>query len=197
MDPQKIQALKDLIKKTAIVVDINGIILSSGIKSSYYYDLKKVTFDAVGINLIADLLYDEISILGAKSVGGLEIGAIPIITSILVKGANERALKGFVVRKQAKDHGLKHMVEGDLKPPVVMVDDVLTTGASLNRAIEAVMNKGFSVNHVFCILDRRENNESNNSHYKITSLFRHSDFKPFIDAEKERQKTSILASRQG
>jgi orotate phosphoribosyltransferase len=80
------------------------------------------------------------------------------------------------------------MIEGDLKQPVVMVDDVLTTGASLNRAIEAVMKKGFSVNHVFCILDRQENNELKNSHYKIKSLFKHSDFKPFIDAEIERQR---------
>ena len=187
MDAQKIETLKGLIE-SAIVVDINGIMLSSGITSLYYYDLRKVTFDPTGISLIGDLLYDEISLLGAKSVGGPEIAAIPIITAILIKGASERELKGFVVRKQAKDHGLKHMIEGDLKEPVVMVDDVLTTGASLNRAIEAVMKKGFSVNHVFCILDRQENNELKNSHYKIKSLFKHSDFKPFIDAEIERQR---------
>jgi orotate phosphoribosyltransferase len=187
LDPQKVQALKELIQ-AAITVDINGITLSSGITSHYYYDLKKVMLDPVGLSLLADLLYDEIALLDARSVGGLEIGAIPITTALLMKGSEEHKLKGFVVRKQSKNHGLKYMVEGELKSPVVMVDDVLTTGASLKKAIETVTDKGISVKHVFCILDRQmADNELEKSHIKFTSLFRHTDFKPYIDAEVERQ----------
>ncbi|HET7147492.1 MAG TPA: phosphoribosyltransferase family protein [Candidatus Nitrosopolaris sp.] len=190
MDAHKIEALKDLIKEKAIVVDINGIILSSGEKSQYYYDLKKVMFDPVGINLIADLMFEEITLKGAKSVGGLEIGAIPITTAILAKSEKEHPLDGFVVRKHAKDHGLKYSVEGNLKPPVVIVDDVLTSGESLKKAIDEVMkSENVSVRYVFCILDREnENNVLKHRHYPYTSLCKHSDFKPFIDAEIEKQK---------
>jgi orotate phosphoribosyltransferase len=138
------------------------------------------------------LLFEEISILNAKSVGGLEIGAIPITTAILMKSADEHKLSGFVVRKHAKEHGLKYTVEGNLDPPVVIVDDVLTTGASLMKAIEAVNDKGHNVKDIFCILEREENNELKKSHTKYTPLFRHSDFKPFIDAEIQRQKTQKI-----
>lgn len=192
MDTNKLEALKDLIKEKGIVVNINGITLSSGKSSIYYYDLKKIALDPKGANLIADLLFEEISILNAKSVGGLEIGAIPITTAILMKSADEHKLSGFVVRKHAKEHGLKYTVEGNLDPPVVIVDDVLTTGASLMKAIEAVNDKGHNVKDIFCILEREENNELKKSHTKYTPLFRHSDFKPFIDAEIQRQKTQKI-----
>ena len=192
MDTNKLEALKDLIKEKGIVVNINGITLYSGKRSIYYYDLKKIALDPKGANLIADLLFEEISILNAKSVGGLEIGAIPITTAILMKSADEHKLSGFVVRKHAKEHGLKYTVEGNLDPPVVIVDDVLTTGASLMKAIEAVNDKGHNVKDIFCILEREENNELKKSHTKYTPLFRHSDFKPFIDAEIQRQKTQKI-----
>jgi orotate phosphoribosyltransferase len=192
LDTNKLEALKDLIKEKGIVVNINGITLSSGKSSIYYYDLKKIALDPKGANLIADLLFEEISILNAKSVGGLEIGAIPITTAILMKSADEHKLSGFVVRKHAKEHGLKYTVEGNLDPPVVIVDDVLTTGASLMKAIEAVNDKGHNVKDIFCVLEREENNELKKSHTKYTPLFRHSDFKPFIDAEIQRQKTQKI-----
>ena len=141
------------------MVNINGITLSSGKSSIYYYDLKKIALDPKGANLIADLLFEEISILNARSVGGLEIGAIPITTAILMKSAKEHQLSGFVVRKHAKEHGLKYTVEGNLDHPVVIVDDVLTTGASLMKAIQAIRDEGFDVKYLFCILEREENNE--------------------------------------
>ncbi|MFZ0514273.1 MAG: phosphoribosyltransferase family protein [Candidatus Nitrosopolaris sp.] len=166
-----------------MVVNVNGITLSSGKSSVFYYDLRKVSFDPIGANLIADLLFEKIH--KAKSVGGLEIGAIPITMAILMKCG----LSGFVVRKHVKDHGLKYMVEGNLDSPVVIVDDVLTTGASLIKAIQAVKDEGVNVNGVFCILDREENNELKNNNIKYTSLFKHSDFEPFIDAKIQKQKT--------
>jgi orotate phosphoribosyltransferase len=196
LDAHKIEALKDLIKEKAIVVNINGITLSSGNKSIYYYDLKKVALNPRGANLIADLLFEEISILNARSVGGLEIGAIPITTAILMKSTKEHQLSGFVVRKHAKEHGLKYTVEGNLDPPVVIVDDVLTTGASLMKAIQAIREEGFDVKYVFCILEREENNELKKSHTRYTALFKHSDFKPFIETEIKKQKDQqIQASK--
>ncbi|MFY9797371.1 MAG: hypothetical protein WAK17_14320 [Candidatus Nitrosopolaris sp.] len=174
--------LKTLIEQN-IAVNINGITLSSGKSSVFYYDLRKISLDPIGVNLIADLILEEIR--DARSVGGLEMGAIPITMGILMKSG----LKGFVVRKHAKDHGLKYKVEGNLESPAVVVDDVLTTGASLMKAIQAIKDEGVSLNGVFCILDREENNELKKSHIKYTSLFKHSDFKPFIEAEIHRQNT--------
>jgi orotate phosphoribosyltransferase len=188
LDANKLEALKDLIKEKGIVVNINGITLSSGKSSIYYYDLKKIALDPKGANLIADLLFEEISILNARSVGGLEIGAIPITTAILMKSAKEHQLSGFVVRKHAKEHGLKYTLEGNLDHPVVIVDDVLTTGASLMKAIQAIRDEGFDVKYVFCILEREENNELKKNNVKYTPLFKHSDFKPFIDAEIQKQE---------
>ena len=90
-----------------------------------------------------------------------------------MKGTNERKLKGFVVRKQVKDHGLKLVTKDrrGLKPPVVMADDVLTTGACLKKAVDAFRDKG-----LFCILDwQQANNELKKNHYKYRSLFTHPD----------------------
>ncbi len=169
-------ALKDLIKRN-IVVNINGITLSSGKNSTFYYDLNKVALNSIGSNLIADLIIEENP--NVKCIGGLERGAIPITMAIIMKNG----LSGFVVRK----HGLKHIVEGNLDSPVVIVVDVLTTGASLMKALQAVKDEGASVNGVVCVIDREEDNELKRNQIKYTSLFKHSDFKPFIDAEIQRQ----------
>ncbi|MFZ0510014.1 MAG: phosphoribosyltransferase family protein [Candidatus Nitrosopolaris sp.] len=75
-----------------------------------------------------------------------------------------------------------------MNSPVVIVEDVLTTGASLIKAIQAVKDEGANVNGVFCILDREENNELKKSHIKYAWLFKLSDFAPFLDAEICRQR---------
>ncbi len=194
MDTHKKEELMKLIKEQAIFVDIKEYTLSSGEKSPYYYNLKNVMFDPVGINLIADLLFEEIVPRGAKSIGGLEMGAIPITTAILQRSAegDNFMLSGFAVRKRTKDHGLGLKVEGNLKQPVVIVDDVLTTGGSLWEAIQEIRKNGISVNHVFCIIDReKERNILRDNHCAYTSLFKHSDFKEYIDKEIDRQKRLV------
>jgi orotate phosphoribosyltransferase len=160
------------------VVNINGITLSSGKTSTFYYDLNKVALNSIGSNLIADLIIEENP--NIKCIGGLEMGAIPITMAIIMKNG----LSGFVVRK----HGLKYIVEGNLDSPVVIVVDILTTGASLMKALQAVKDEGASVNGVVCVIDREEDNELKRNQIKYTSLFKHSDFKPFIDTEIQRQR---------
>jgi orotate phosphoribosyltransferase len=181
LDANKLEALKDLIKEKGIVVNINGITLSSGKSSIYYYDLKKIALDPKGANLIADLLFEEISILNARSVGGLEIGAIPITTAILMKSAKEHQLSGFVVRKHAKEHGLKYTLEGNLDHPVVIVDDVLTTGASLMKAMQAIRDEKeqcqvYAIVQAFGFqaIHRRRNTETRRAKNSgITTIFQH------------------------
>ena len=173
-----------------IVTDSNLMTLSSGEKTHYYYNLKSIMADPEGISLIAELMLEKVRELGAKSVGGLEVAAIPLSTAIIMKAYQFEGMiiKGFYVRKQPKQHGLKKQIEGYPITPVVIVDDVLTTGESVSKAMDSVRQAGFNVAGVVCIVDRQEDNILKQNNVKYTSLFTHYDFKSFIDKEIEEKK---------
>ncbi|MEX0978740.1 MAG: orotate phosphoribosyltransferase [Pirellulales bacterium] len=133
--------------------------LASGKKASYYLDGKQITLDSAGAKLIAegilDLLKDDLP----KAVGGMAIGADPITAAVVtIAGVRGVPLKGFLVRKETKDHGTKRYVEGPVGPgdDVVIVEDVVTTGASSLEAIERALAFGLRVNRVIAIVDRME-----------------------------------------
>ena len=138
----------EIIKRNGIIVSGQPIILSSGERSNYYYDLKMVLTDPVGATLIGELLYDIIAReFRAKSVGGLEMGSIPISTAIIISSIRRSSSAGisqFIVRRNIKTHGSGKKVEGHLIEPVVVVDDVMTKGNSVIHAIEAVRSEGYS-----------------------------------------------------
>jgi len=135
--------------------------LASGRISHYYVDGRTVTLSAEGaaqvgagvLELIADLP-------DVKAIGGLTMGADPIVGAALaVGGTSDRSeLLGFLVRKEAKGHGTGKLVEGPLKPgmDVVIVDDVATTGGSSLQAVAAVEAMGSRVARVVVVLDRLE-----------------------------------------
>ena len=105
---KKKSELADLIKNLGIII-IKDVTLSSGEKSNYYY-IKLVVLDPKGCNLVAELLIELISDFDVKSIGGLELGAIPITTTIAMKSYGHpttKNLKGFIVRKSAKKNGLE------------------------------------------------------------------------------------------
>jgi orotate phosphoribosyltransferase len=189
-----------LIKQKGIVVLNYDITLSSGEKSNYYYDLRRIALDPKGLDLLGGLLFEEVSKkYDARSVGGLEAGAIPISASIVMKssGGHKDEISGFYVRKQPKLHGLQKKIEGYLIEPIVIVYDVLTKGSSVMQALEAVMNEGFNVAGVVCVIDREDKtpNYLIQNNIKYSSLFKHSDFKSFIDEEikkKQKLKTQSL-----
>lgn len=171
-----------------IVINSKPITLSSGLKTYYYYNLKKIMLDPKGADLLGDLLLEKVREFDAKSVGGLEVAAIPLSTAIIMKayGKNE-ILQSFIVRKQAKKHGLQSQVEGDLVKPVVVVDDVITKGESVKKAVDIIFNEGYKVAGVVCVVDREEENVLKNT-VKYASLFTHSDFKSYIDKQIEEKK---------
>jgi orotate phosphoribosyltransferase len=176
--------LKELIKKSGIV--FKHVTLSAGKPSDYYYDLKKIAFNPKGLHLLGDLLLEEVTKYQAKSVGGLEMGAVPLSTAVIMKSN----LKEFFIRKNPKTHGLEKKVEGHVVLPAVIIDDVLTTGNSIMQAINALRDEGFSVAGVVCVIDREEGEHLDElkKQMKVSTLFRHSDFKDFIDAELMRRK---------
>jgi orotate phosphoribosyltransferase len=181
----------DLIKKTGIV--FRHVKLFSKVESEYYYDIKNVGFQSEGIHLLGELLVGEIAQYGAKSVGGLEMGAVSLATAVVMKstwsGNYNTGLSGFFIRKESKQYGLQKRIEGNVKPPIVLVDDVLTSGKSVMSAIEAVNKEGYSVEGVVFVIDRQEG-ESNllkQNNIKYSSLFKHSDFKSFIEMEIKKK----------
>jgi orotate phosphoribosyltransferase len=134
-------------------------VLASGQRSDYYVDCRLSTLDGRGSYLIGHLLYDMLEGLHVDAVGGMTLGADPIVSSILYRSAEVgHPLSGFIVRKEAKGHGAARQVEGHLAPwmRIALVEDVVTTGGSTLKAIEAIRRACPSVEivQVLAIIDR-------------------------------------------
>jgi orotate phosphoribosyltransferase len=133
--------------------------LASGETSTYYLDMKPTMFHGEAIGLLAELVLERIGPLKADYIGGLEMGAVPLITPVLMLSQDRgEPMAGFFVRKAAKDHGTKKLVEapkGDLDgKKVVILEDVTTTGASPMQAVKAVQGEGANVALVLTVVDR-------------------------------------------
>ena len=131
--------------------------LSSGASSDYYVDCRTTTLDARGSRLTGEVFLDEIRARGWKpqAIGGLTMGADPIVVAVAVISGE---LNGFLVRKAEKQQGTGQRIEGFRQKgaPVVIVDDVCTTGASTIQAIEAAREFGFAIVGVMCLVERQE-----------------------------------------
>ncbi|MDP1947677.1 MAG: orotate phosphoribosyltransferase [Nitrospirota bacterium] len=138
-----------------------GFTLASGLKSPFYVDCRSLMAHPGSRRLVASLAYEALRPVELDCLGGLEIGAISIATSIsdfAFSAQPARTWRTFVVRKQAKDHGLGKLIEGSFQPGdrAVMVDDVLTSGGSLLKAVAAARGAGLVVTHALVIVDRKE-----------------------------------------
>ncbi len=141
--------------------------LASGEKSNFYFNLKGITYYSPGIVLIGTLVYDKIRELNLnpKGIGGLTMGADPIAISVAYTSQlRSHPIDAFSVRKEPKAHGLRLPIEGNLQPgdPVIVVEDVVTTGGSTIKAIDAVRDYGLEILGVIALLDRCEQNGREN-----------------------------------
>jgi orotate phosphoribosyltransferase len=135
--------------------------LASGKTSPFYFNMKPTMLDSEGAYLIASLVLDELEGVDVDLIGGLEMGAVPIASSVAaIAYTRRRRLPAFFVRKQAKDHGTRSLVEGLAKgermagKKVVIVEDVTTTGASALKAAQALKSEGAMIVRVITIVDR-------------------------------------------
>jgi len=135
--------------------------LASGRQSSYYVDARPTTMSSRGLVLVGDLGLAAIRAAGWEPalVGGLTLGADPVAYAIAA--ASDRTpprIDGFTVRKEAKSHGTGRRIEGPFRAgvPVVVVEDVITTGGSALAAVEAVAAAGGVVIGVLAVVDREE-----------------------------------------
>jgi len=133
--------------------------LTSGRKSSYYFDGRLLTMDPEGADLISAAFIEQIKNAGAQAVGGPTMAAVPIVGALVLRSRLEESpVAGFFVRPKVKSHGATKQVEGPVKPGmrVAVFDDTVSTGGSLLRAIDAVQEMGCEVVLVLTVLDRHQ-----------------------------------------
>ena len=133
--------------------------LVSGRMSRFYVNCKPTTLSARGMYLVGNLMFNQIKDSAATAVGGLTFGADPIaVATAFASELNGRPLDAFSIRKTQKNHGIIKWVEGDLQPgqPVVIIDDVATTGGSTVKAVERAQSEGLEVIKSVILVDRQE-----------------------------------------
>ncbi|GAB4120007.1 MAG: orotate phosphoribosyltransferase [Acidobacteriota bacterium] len=154
--------------------------LTSGQTSHYYFDSKFTTLHPEGAYLTARLLLEEIRArkVEARAIGGLTLGADPVVSAVAAVSWAERGrytpLAAFIVRKEPKKHGTQRYIEGlEAQPgtPVIIVDDVCTTGGSTLKAIAGAEEAGLVVAAVFCVVDREQGGREALARYPFYPLF--------------------------
>ena len=133
--------------------------LASGRKTSYYFNCKPVTLDPEGRFCIGEVAHAMLQSTSFQAIGGLTLGADPIAIAVSdVFFRNGKKILSFVVRKEPKKHGTGQWIEGDIpqNTPVIIVEDVITTGQSAIKAIRRAKECGLDVKEVLAFIDREE-----------------------------------------
>lgn len=174
MDDAKLkEELLTFIKTKALVRGART--LASGKKSDFYIDGKQITLDPQGIFLVGKIILGMLHGASVDAIGGPTIGADPIAAAAaLLSSQSGRPIRAFIVRKEAKKHGMQKMIEGPALQPgdkVVMVEDVITTGGSVLAAIREVENLKAQVVKVICLVDRNEGASELLAPYHYSPIF--------------------------
>jgi len=154
-------------------------VLTSGKASNYYIDAKLTTLDPEGAFCTGRVILEWLKTLSPypKAIGGLTLGADPIVPVVVALSHQQGGppIAGFLVRKEPKKHGTQQYIEGyqgQPGDPVVIVDDVCTTGGSTLKAIERAQAAGLRVIAAICLVDREEGGrQAIERHCPFYSLF--------------------------
>ncbi|MFH0778312.1 MAG: orotate phosphoribosyltransferase [Candidatus Eisenbacteria bacterium] len=170
--------LRELVREHALT--FGDFVLSSGKRSSYYLDLRKITTLPEGAYLLARILLENLSDANIQGLGGPTIGADPIAGALAaVSFAEGKALPTFMVSKDSKTHGTGRRVEGNLRKGwrVAVIDDVVTTAGSILSAAKAAEEAGAIVERIIAVVDREEGGEQEivQAGYRFDCVFRVSE----------------------
>ena len=169
--------LQKIIQNTGIVKQ-NNIILKSGIKSNYYFDLKKVLMNKKSKMLLGKIIANIIKNNKIDAVGGLECGSLPIIDSIIEHTNIEY---GFYIRKKVKEYGIEKQIEGIFFPSdeVLIVDDIIITGESILNACNIVKHNFGIIKKIIVVIEREiiGKHKLQNEGYDYIAIFTKKDFK--------------------
>jgi len=152
------QRIKELAIETGALM-YGDFTLSSGKKSDHYYDGRKLSQHPEGSYLIGEEIFEIIAGLDFDAIGGLEVSAIPLVTAVtIISHIKDKPISSFWVRKEPKKHGTRKLIEGQFKSnsKVVIIDDVITEGTSIQKAIDAVRAEGCEVVKIVVVVDRHE-----------------------------------------
>lgn len=179
------ERLKAIIRRKSFKDNVE-ITLASGRKSDFYFNMKPTMLDPEGAALLADMVLDALAGDAADYIGGLEMGAVPIVAwTAAASHWRGTPLAAVFVRKTPKEHGARLLVEG-LAPDdsiagrrVVVVEDVTTTGDSALKAATAVRQAGGEVVRVLTLIDRQEGADETMAREALpfSALFTASEFR--------------------
>lgn len=153
-----------IIEKALLIGDKPVYRLKNGTYSRVYINCKKITYDAYLMQLIGELILNDIQSLKPQAIGGLTLGASPIACAVSYTSVfSGSPINVFVVREKTKDHGVATSITGCVEPlqPVVIVEDVVTTGGSTIKAIEEAERFGLVIKKVITLVDREEGGKEN------------------------------------
>ena len=158
-------------------------VLSSGASSKYYIDVRKTSLHPEGLRRIAKLFWEILQPDNVTAVGGLTLGADPLVAGVVMYSAEMgRPLEGFLVRRQTKDHGTRGEVEGNLAghKRVAIVDDVITSGESSLVAAQAAESYKAEVVRILAVVDRGQGAAQifQQRGYPFTALYTTADLLP-------------------
>lgn len=151
------QTLMRAILSNCLIRQDGVFYMTSGEARQIYFDLKQITLSPKFIPIIVQellriLIKKQIPIMEIRSVGGIETGSIPLVSQL----STSIGVRGFYVRKEEKKHALRNIIEGECIEPYILVDDVVTTGYSMNLCQSILQDKGFKPARAkLCIVDRR------------------------------------------
>lgn len=154
---QLLARLRELLLGKAYLT--GDFILTSGKQSDHYFDCKRVTLDAEGLAVASELLVEKLRAAGIGAIGGLAIGADPIVAGVVATSWRlGYPVEGFIVRKQPKEHGTSKWIEGPVGTGerVAIIDDVVTSGGSILKAISSARIEGLEPVVAYTIVDREE-----------------------------------------
>jgi len=159
--------------------------LTSGKKSDFYIDCKQTTLSAEGAYLCGKLMFQAIqdSNIPCSGVGGMTLGADPLVTAVsIVSFLEKKPIPAFIIRKEKKGHGTGSWIEGKANikqgSTVALLEDVVTTGGTLLKAIERTEEEGYKVGCIVALVDRLEGGREalKEKGYDLISLFTREDF---------------------
>ncbi|HPQ44322.1 MAG TPA: orotate phosphoribosyltransferase [Syntrophales bacterium] len=178
-----------IVERTFRYRDNPPFTLVSGKQSNFYFNCKPTTLDPEGMNLIGNIMFDMLENSAVSAVGGLTLGADPMANAVaVISYQRNHPIKAFIVRKDAKDHGTKSSIEGNVQEGerVAILDDVITTGRSTIIAIEKAREAGLIVDRVITLIDREEEEGKENIEKyvkRVESIFTRTDIMGLYEQE--------------
>ncbi len=174
--------LKDRIRRVGLHGNGERIISPKGGLQNWLIDLRHVFLDRQALSAFATIFWQRFETKGPFQIGGMETAAIPLLTAVLFAAPERRGpVNGFIIRKERKPTGLGRIVEGEILPdvPIVLIDDILNSGSSAEKARSVLESEGFYIDTLFAVIDYRSQKgriwrQDKNIH--IQSLFTLDDF---------------------